>query len=121
MINTNLLVETLSVLTRNGKTESDVLWVGSSEVKISWDNFKKLADVEYNNGFGTQEVASDLLIVGDGWWLERLEYDGSEWWSFKTTPKEPEEFIEVFSLLSSSLGFETLVQLNTPYSDDDDN
>lgn len=120
MITTNLLEETLSVLTRNGKTESDVLWVGSREVKISWDNFVKLADVEYDDGFGTQEVATDLLIVGDGWWLERLEYDGSEWWSFKTTPEEPIELIEVASLISS-LGFETLVQLNTPYSDDDDN
>jgi hypothetical protein len=52
--------------------------------------------------------------------LERLEYDGSEWWSFKTSPEEPKELIEVLSL-TSSLGYETLVQLNTPYSDDDDN
>lgn len=120
MIGMNLLEETLRKLTSNGKTESDILWVGSREVKISWDNFRKSADVEYDAGFGLQEVAQDLLIVGDGWWLERLEYDGSEWWSFKTSPEEPKELIEVLSL-TSSLGYETLVQLNTPYSDDDDN
>lgn len=120
MISTNLLEETLSVLSRNGKTESDVLWAGSMEIKLSWDNFAKLADVEYDAGFGTQEVATDLIVVGDDWWLERIEYNGSEWWSFKTKIKEPIEFIEVFSLISSS-GFETLVQFNTPYSDDDDN
>lgn len=115
----NLLEETLSVLTRNGKTESDIRWLGSVEVKISWDNFVNLADVEYDNGFGSQEIATDLIIVGDDWWLERAEYDGSEWWSFRTKPKEPEEFVEVLRL-TSSLGFETLVHLNTPYSEDDD-
>lgn len=28
-------------------------------------------------------------MAGDDWWLERAEYDGSEWWKFKTLPVEP--------------------------------
>lgn len=43
--------------------------------------------VNYDNGFGGQEVVTDLVILGDNWWLERGEYDGSEWWGFRTVPK----------------------------------
>jgi len=51
----------------------------------------KLADVCYNNSFGGQEIAEDLLIVGEDWWMERCEYDGSEWWEFKTMPVKPKD------------------------------
>lgn len=34
------------------------------------------------------------MIVGDDWWMERHEYDGSEWWEFKELPKKP-TFIDV--------------------------
>lgn len=30
-----------------------------------------------------------LKIVGDNWWLERHEYDGAEWFEFKTLPQKP--------------------------------
>ena len=40
----------------------------------------------------------DLLIVGKDFWLERVEYDGSEWWEFKTMPREPEETRELEAL-----------------------
>ena len=79
----NLLEETILCLNNNGKVTSDVLWVGNYELKTNWENFSKIADVEYNEGFGSQEVATDLLIVGKDWWLERHEYDGSERWEFK--------------------------------------
>lgn len=35
-----------------------------------------------------------LIVVGKDFWLERHEYDGSEWWEFKSIPMEPEETIE---------------------------
>lgn len=44
----------------------------------------------YGHHPGTEEVATDLLVVGDGWWLERHEYDGSEWWEHKALPAKPE-------------------------------
>ena len=38
----------------------------------------------------TNEIMQYFRVaVGDNWWLERAEYDGSEWWEFKTIPKEP--------------------------------
>ena len=85
----NLLKETINVLTEHNLTSKDVVWVGNEEVKTNWENFAKIADVEYDHGFGSQQVATDLLIVGKNWWLERHEYDGSEWWEFKTVPKKP--------------------------------
>jgi len=76
----NLLEETLEKLKECGFRESDVSWVGSKdgEYAISWEEFKKIADIEYDNGYGTPEIAIDLVVVGKDWWLERHEYDGSE-------------------------------------------
>jgi hypothetical protein len=86
---TNLLEETLDILKSCRRTPESVLWVGSrdGELALSWGAFTKLAaDANYDAGFGGQEIASDLVVVGDGWWLERSEYDGSESWTFKQCP-----------------------------------
>ena len=88
----NLLSETLEVLQESGKSpEKDVKWVGSANGKyaITWKEFKKIASqVEYDNGYGGQEIANDLVVVGKNWWLERGEYDGSEWWAIKKLPEK---------------------------------
>lgn len=89
----NLLEETLGCLARNGKSTSDVHWVESSSkepVSFSWDEFASLASFEYDDGYGGNNIPLSLKIVGDDWWLERGEYDGSEWWEFKTLPIKPE-------------------------------
>lgn len=86
----NLLNETIEFLKKNGLTPNDVLWVGSKDLKTDWDNFANVADIDYDGGFGGQEIAQDLLIVGSDWWMERGEYDGSEWWEFKRKPQEPQ-------------------------------
>jgi len=41
---------------------------------------------EYDNGFGVQELYGYVLL-DDNDWLERHEYDGSEWWEYKKYPK----------------------------------
>lgn len=102
---TNLLVETLGVLDQHGKSAADVLFVMASSrldedefVSGSWEDFSKTADKEYNEGYGTEEVNKSLKVVGDGWWLERGRYDGSEWWEFETLPaKPPEGSVSVWS------------------------
>jgi len=100
----NLLKETLDILKSHDKSPSDVLWVGTPEASYlreisghrnspapfgSWAEFEKFADFAYDEGFGGANVNGDLLIVGEDWWLERGEYDGSEWWEFKTLPQKP--------------------------------
>jgi hypothetical protein len=85
----NLLDETIIALSENGRSPFAVLWVGTADVYFYWDEFVTLADTEYDAGFGGQNVAEDLLVVGSDWWLERHEYDGSEWWEYKTPPTRP--------------------------------
>lgn len=79
--------ETVLELKQNGKTPKNVLWVGSVVTGFfSWEHFASISQVQYFNGYGAQEVCKDLLVVGSNWWLERAEYDGSEWWEYKTVP-----------------------------------
>lgn len=84
----NLLNETLEALRENGKIEDDVLFVESFPLITDWDSFKRNANFNYDNGFGCTQISINLKIVDDTWWLERYEYDGSEWWDFKTHPHE---------------------------------
>lgn len=87
----NLLNETHDSLLRGGKTPADVKWVGNSEFYFTWNEFASIADFEYDDGYGGQNIAHDLLVVGKDFWLERHEYDGSEWWEYKELPKKPEK------------------------------
>lgn len=100
----NLKTETLDELTKNGKKPSDVKWCGSrGHFQFSFDDFLKIADIEYDSGYGGNEIARDLVIVGENWWLERGEYDGSEWWEFKTLPLKPDRYVVPESLCVDSL------------------
>lgn len=61
-------------------------------------------------GYGAAHVPTDLAIVGKGWWLERGEYDGSEWWNFKETPKQINEVRNISCLVGGM--WPTLKELN---------
>jgi len=108
----NLLNETIEFLKEHNLSESDVRWVGCIDFKTSWENFKDVANKEYSSGYGWQKVASDLLVVGDNWWLERWEYDGSEGWSFKQFPKEPQKTVKLKRAISNSYGWKDLKEMN---------
>lgn len=82
----NLLEETKRVLADHNKSMEDVIAIQGEKFGISIETFIKLANKNYDSGFGIMEVAEDLKVIGDGWWLERHEYDGSEWWEFKELP-----------------------------------
>ena len=47
-------------------------------------------DFEYDNGYGGQRLFGNVWFA-DGTWLERGEYDGSEWWEHKVCPEIPDE------------------------------
>lgn len=84
-----LLEETLEKLKDSGKTPADVTRVQWKEFYCSWDEFAAVASFEYDNGYGSAEIETSLRVVGADWWLERGEYDGAEWWEFKTQPTQP--------------------------------
>lgn len=89
----NLLLETIEVLSAHNKEPRDVVWVGDEYGYTTWEDFKNKANITYDNGWGGNEVQMSLVVVGRDWWLERHEYDGSEWWEFKTIPQKPSELL----------------------------
>lgn len=96
---TNLLQETLEVLKGNGKSPKDVIWVGDRENKTTWSNFESISNFQYDSGYGGNEICDSLLVVGKDWWLERGEYDGSEWWEFKEYPScESTDFTKLLNV-----------------------
>lgn len=50
-----------------------------------------LASIDYDNGYGGQELFG-TIVFKDGTWLERGEYDGSEWWERRELPTEESLF-----------------------------
>lgn len=83
----NLLTETLNMMQRQGQSPETVAWVGNGKVAGTWDAFAALADFSYDAGHDEQNIRQSLVVVfNDGSWLERHEYDESEWWEYKKTP-----------------------------------
>lgn len=86
-----------------GKTIKDIYWIQiymedwvegslrkkplldsdiSQEIESNWGNL----DFTYDNGFGGQELYGTVVFKDESW-LERGEYDGSEWWNYKKLPE----------------------------------
>ncbi|MFU2163851.1 hypothetical protein ACMZ6Z_03430 [Streptococcus pluranimalium] len=108
----NLWEETIEVLKKHGKTFDGVRFIQSNDFKITKENFEKVAKkTNYDSGYGSANVATDLVVVGKNWWLERGEYDGAEWWNYKESPKQVNEVREI-SQLSGRL-WPTLEELNS--------
>ncbi len=89
----NLYKETQTILKIHEKSFNDVKWIGIQNIAVfDKENFiKEMKQINYDNGYGGAEINIDLVVVGDNWWLERGEYDGAEWWKFKTIPTKPKE------------------------------
>lgn len=115
----NLLEETIEFLEECGKSEDDITYVLGkrkddkdywTELKFmtSWELFKSIAkNTEYDNGFGGNYIAMGLKIVGKTFWLERNEYDGSEWWEYKEFPNlEDYEYTQDETEIKNIIGIE---------------
>lgn len=122
MTDMDLYKETIEELREYGKTLDDVVAICGEEFQIEKDDFIKLSKTKYDSGFGAQEVAKDLLVIGKDFWLERHEYDGSEWWEFKELPKYVDLPFKKITALTvgqaakngvyCSCGWESLADLN---------
>jgi hypothetical protein len=58
-----------------------------------YKEFLNALDFDYNNGYGSQELFGTVWLTNDIW-VERGEYDGSEWWSVKKLPNIPKELLD---------------------------
>lgn len=115
----NLLKETIEDIKNSGHAPEDIVFIGSSDSGhcCSWDEFTRLANVDYDDGYGAQEVASDLIIVfGDGSSMWRQEYDGSESWAFSRPFSRPEKTKPINRLVVriEQVGWQTLAEINDP-------
>lgn len=52
-----------------------------------YESFLDKIDVEYDDGFGCQELFGTIWC-SDNIWFDRGEYDGSEWWQIHQYPYE---------------------------------
>ena len=98
----NLLKETVVAIIESGHTIDDVIFIGSekSGYCCTWEEFKNLANVEYDN-VGVQEVVIDLKVVFiDGSTIWCGVYDGSEWWNFSHPFVKPKDFKKIESLFA---------------------
>lgn len=114
----NLLRETIEDIAQSGHTIEQIVFIGSrkSGHQCTWAEFVALADHEYHDGYGAQEVARDLEIVfSDGTTMTRAEYDGLEWWNYSVpfTQLGQSHKIEVlFAPMRGRVGWYSLLELN---------
>lgn len=85
----NAQQELLQVLKSIEKNQSDISWMlvytqSYSDISEAFTTIDDLG-FTYDNGYGSQELFG-IVYFNDGTWLERGEYDGSEWWEHITTP-----------------------------------
>lgn len=122
----NLLKETIEVLEERGYSFDDVESIQGRDERISVERFKTLADKEYDDGYGAAEVATDLVILmKDGSWFSRWEYDGSEGWQYNRRPKVIQELSDDRIVTVIGDYWSSLHDMNSPDgspgdSDDDD-
>ena len=96
----DLITETHDILDSLGYTKDNIAWIGGNDFIVPPENFWNAKNQTYDNGFGWQEVAPDLTIMlKDGTWLVRAEYDGSEWWEHRKPPVMPLEIRAVHNFI----------------------
>lgn len=60
--------------------------VFQGEGEIDWNKIPKSL-LKYDAGYGIQYWGGWITFENEDSWIERMEYDGSEWWSQITPPK----------------------------------
>lgn len=101
----NLFDETVNAIIKSGHKKNDVVFIGSEITghSCSWLEFESLANRDYDNDLGCQEVARDLIVAfSDGGKLLRISYDGSESWSYDPPFVKPEITKPIFGLFVSN-------------------
>ena len=55
-----------------------------------YNEFLEKMDFEYDSGYGLQHLFGTVWFTEPGVWMERGEYDGSEWWIINKCPEIPD-------------------------------
>lgn len=112
----NAKEELLKELSKVGKTADDILdilvfynvwYLDDDEITVNHvieeyearENGAKVIrtiddlDFDYDKGYGSQYVFGFVLLK-DNSWFERHEYDGAEWWEYKSVENIKKKFIK---------------------------
>lgn len=112
----NLLEETKESIKISGHKIEDIIFIGSEATghECTWKEYEAMADQEYDDGYGGQEVAADLIFVfSDGAKMWRDEYDGAEWWEFQKPFEQPKRKKPIHNLIYKEFGgWQSLEDLN---------
>ena len=111
----NLLKETRHCIEQAGYVPEEIIFIGSidSGHSCTWDEFCILANHDYDNGPGTQVVATDLIIVfKDNVQMWRFESDGTECWEWRSMFKAPIDRKRINNLFGTHLRIDTLAEIN---------
>lgn len=73
--------------------DNDTLGLKPLYTQEQYNYFLTFLDREYHAGFGGQELFG-YIICENGIWLQRAEYDGSEWWETLKYPNLRDYFDE---------------------------
>lgn len=110
----NFAAETIEKLKFYNYTIEDISWIGNRAFTISvYEFFDAARKTNYNNSYGTAYMPADLLIVmKDGSYFERAEYDGSEWWRYVPIVEKPflHTHLKTKDFLDSGTNWETTLQ-----------
>ena len=70
----------------NTYTQKEPILLKEGYTPAEYEEFLAKLDFKYDSGYGMQEVDGRVWLMEEGTWLERGEYDGSEWWIYKVCP-----------------------------------
>lgn len=116
----NLWKETIGVLEKHNLSFDDVVAIYGNDFQITKENFEEVAKkTNYDSGYGSQEVASDLKILGNNFIMTREEYDGSEWWNINFTNGIPKE-VKHITKLHGGMSWSTLKEINSEEDKEND-
>ena len=73
----------------NTYTQKEPILLKERHTPAEYEEFLAKLDFKYDSGYGMQEVDGTVWLIEEGAWLERGEYDGSEWWVYKVCPAVP--------------------------------
>ena len=111
-----LIQETKDFMDALGYTKEDIQWIGGDDFTVPIDCFWNASPQFYESGYGWPEAATDLKIVfKDNTWLERAEYDGSEWWEYMKCPVMPLRIERVDNFVCNDIGGGILAKMNNFY------
>lgn len=81
----------------NSDDTSNPILLREGYTQEEYEEFLNKLDFDYDDGFGLQHMFGTVWLSEPNIWMDRGEYDGSEWWRVNQCPEIPEELSKQLS------------------------